>query len=63
MTLPRKQLVTSKDPTLLSEEVLFSFMTYVDLNPVRTSLCNTPEASDHTSIRKHIAQSFKLKNS
>jgi hypothetical protein len=63
MTLPRKQLVAGKDPTLLSEEVLFSFMTYVDLNPVRVSLCNKPETSDYTSIKKHIAQNFNLKNS
>jgi hypothetical protein len=45
----------------LSEEALLTCMAYVDLNPIRTSLCNTPEASDHTSIKERIAPSFDLK--
>jgi len=35
-------------------------MAYVDLNPVRASMCNTPEESDYTSIKERIAPSFDL---
>jgi hypothetical protein len=45
----------------LSEGVLLPCMAKVDLNPLRTSLCNTPEASDPTSIKERIAPSFDLK--
>jgi hypothetical protein len=45
----------------LSKEVLISCMAYVDLNPIRASICNKPEASDHSSIIERIAPSFDLK--
>jgi len=36
-------------------------MAYVDLSSIRTSLCNTPETSDLTNIKEHIALGFDLK--
>jgi hypothetical protein len=36
-------------------------MAYADLNPVRSYMYNTPEASDHTSIKERIVPSFDLK--
>jgi hypothetical protein len=36
-------------------------MAYVDLTPIRASLCNTPKATDHISIKERIAPSFDLK--
>jgi hypothetical protein len=33
----------------------------VDPNPIRANLCNTPKASDHTSIKARIAPSLDLK--
>jgi hypothetical protein len=35
-------------------------MDYVDLNPIRANLCNTPEVSDHTRIKERIAPGFDL---
>ncbi|MEZ5472771.1 MAG: hypothetical protein R3E90_13450 [Marinicella sp.] len=34
-------------------------MAYVDLNPIRAAMCNTPESSNYTSIQERI----KYKNS
>ncbi len=41
---------------LLDEKALVACMAYVELNPVRACLAETPETSDHTSIKKRIEQ-------
>lgn len=43
-----------KSQALLDEASLAACMAYVDLNPVRACLAETPETSDHTSIQKRI---------
>jgi len=45
---------------LKSEEALLSCMAYVDLNPVRAGMADTPESSEHTSIRERLAPEFQL---
>ena len=45
---------------LKSEEALLSSMVYVDLNPVRADLAETPETSDYTSIKERIHAEFDL---
>jgi len=39
---------------LLDQAVILAAMAYVDLNPVRAKLCDTQEASKHTSVRKRL---------
>jgi REP element-mobilizing transposase RayT len=46
---------------LKSEEALLSCMAYVDLNPVRAGMADTPENSEHTSIRERLQPEFNLK--
>ena len=43
-----------KSQALLDEQALLACMVYVDLNPVRVGICETPAASDFTSIQQRL---------
>ena len=47
---------------LKSEEALLSCMTYVDLNPVRAGIADTPERSSYTSIRERLKLEFNVQH-
>jgi len=43
-----------KSQALLDEQAVISAMAYVDLNPIRAAMAETPEKSDHTSIQLRV---------
>ena len=44
---------------LCSEQALLTAMAYVDLNPIRAQMAETPEQSEYTSIRARLQDNYR----
>lgn len=44
-----------KNQALLDEQAILAAMVYVDLNPIRAQMADTPEDSDYTSVAERLA--------
>ncbi|MCZ4129144.1 hypothetical protein [Stutzerimonas balearica] len=44
---------------MLDKQALLAVMAYVDLNPMRAGMAETPEDSDYTSIRERLAEASR----
>ncbi|CAG9000408.1 MAG: hypothetical protein CENE_02403 [Candidatus Celerinatantimonas neptuna] len=51
-----------KSQVLLDETALAACMAYVDLNPVRAAISQTPETSDFTSVKKRVETAKQQKS-
>ena len=48
-----------RSQALLDEAAILSAMAYVDLNPIRAGMAETPETSAHTSVAERQARHLR----